>query len=91
MMPEGAPQGWLAWKPPAGRLRAVPALDALHDVPYAGICKHCLQWVEADDVFMPLPRLERVICMRCYYTITGTRPQLGTKIATDAATAASKE
>lgn len=81
------PQGWLAYKPPEPK-PSPPALDTLHTVVHDGICRHCNQWRVADEVWMDLPSMQRVICLGCYYTITGTRPQIGKQIAADAIAAA---
>ena len=61
---------------------------ALLTVTHNGVCIHCLQYRMADDVFCDLPRLDRVVCLSCYYTITGTRPQIPKQIAADVALAA---
>lgn len=87
------PQGWLAWKPPAPATPPPPAHDyaALLTVTHDGVCIHCLQYRQADEVFVDLPRLDRCVCLGCYYTITGTRPQLPKQIAADVAQAAGKD
>jgi hypothetical protein len=39
--------------------------------PAVGICKHCTRWVTESQVWLRLPRLDRVVCWTCYQVITG--------------------
>ena len=64
---------------------------ALLTVTRDAVCIHCLQYRVADEVWLNLPRLDRCICLGCYYTITQTRPQLPKQIAADVAQAAGKD
>ena len=63
-------------------------LDTLHTIMQAGICSRCKQWAQSDDVFMMLPRMERVICLRCAEVIMDKPIRLHRKLAEDAIAAA---